>query len=97
MSPGTHPQASFGHLMGGYDAAYYGYLWSEVYSADMYARFEKEGVLNPLLGREYRRKILEPGSGRDEAEALRDFLGREPSQDAFLKSIGLMDGSVSEK
>ena len=88
MTPKTHPEASFGHLMG-YDAAYYGYLWSEVFAQDMFARFEKEGLLNPKVGREYRQVILEPGGSLDEGEQLKKFLGRDPNEDAFLKNIGL--------
>ncbi len=89
MTPGTHPEASFGHIMGGYDAGYYGYLWSEVFAQDMFSRFEKAGPLDPKTGASYRREILEPGSSREESDSLRAFLGREPSDEPFLKSIGL--------
>jgi thimet oligopeptidase len=89
MTPGTHPEAGFGHLMGGYDAGYYGYLWSKVYAQDMYSVFKAEGLLNPEIGRRYRTEILEKGSSRDEMESLKAFLGREPNEDAFLETIGL--------
>ncbi|MDE0289271.1 MAG: Zn-dependent oligopeptidase, partial [bacterium] len=86
---GTFMLASFGHLLGGYDAGYYGYLWAEVFGQDMFSRFAQEGVLSPGVGMEYRRKVLEPGGTRDAYELLRDFLGREPRNDAFLKKLGI--------
>ncbi|KAJ2708185.1 metalloendopeptidase [Coemansia sp. IMI 203386] len=82
--------ATFGHMMGGYDAGYYGYLWAKVYSSDMYAsRFLKDGVDNAKTGMDYRLEILRPGGSRDAAVSLEQFLGRSPSSDAFLESIGL--------
>lgn len=89
MIKGTHPQSGIGHFMGGYDAGYYAYLWSKVYSADMFSRFKKEGVMNGDLGRLYRRLILEPGRTFDEGGQLKKFLGREPNEDAFIESLGL--------
>jgi len=75
--------------MGGYDAGYYGYIWSKVYAEDMLTRFEKRGLLSEEVGQEYRRLILEPGSSLEEADQIRKFLGREPNEEAFLRSIGL--------
>ncbi len=83
----THFAASFGHLLGGYGAGYYSYLWSEVFADDMFSRFKKEGVLNPAVGMDYRKKILEQGSERPEMESMKDFLGREPNNEAFLNKI----------
>ncbi|MEO5970116.1 MAG: M3 family metallopeptidase [Bdellovibrionia bacterium] len=83
----SHFQASFGHLMGGYDAGYYGYLWSEVYAADMFSRFEKEGMLNSKVGLEYRKAVLEPGKMHEGFEILENFLGRKPNPQAFYKNL----------
>ncbi len=80
--------AGFGHLVG-YDAGYYGYLWSRVYTADMFTKFEKGGILNPKIGEEYKKWILEPGSGVEAMDLIKGFLGRNPSEKVFLKEIGI--------
>jgi thimet oligopeptidase len=88
---GTHFAASFGHLMGGYDAGYYGYQWAKVYGDDMFSVFSHEGVLSPEVGARYRSEVLARGYSRDAIEHLRAFLGREPSSDAYLKNLGLKE------
>lgn len=81
--------ASFGHLMGGYDSGYYGYLWSQVFAADIYYTKFKNDPMNNKNGIEYRDKVLARGGTRDEIENLRDLLGREPNNKAFLEEIGI--------
>ena len=89
-TPGTWFQGSFGHLTG-YQAGYYGYLWSLVYAQDMFQRFQELGMLNPEAGAYYREKILSKGGTKDSLDLIRDYLGREPSMDPFLESLGLSD------
>jgi thimet oligopeptidase len=81
--------ARFGHLMGGYDAGYYGYLWAEVLGDDMWSRFATEGVTSRQVGHDYRRAILEPNGSRSGDQMVRDFLGRDPSPDSFLRMRGM--------
>ena len=86
--PDTHMQAAFGHL-NGYGASYYGYLWSKVYAQDMFSEFEKNGILDKETGKRYRDIILAKGSTEKEIDLVKEFLGREPNNEAFLKSLGL--------
>ncbi|KAK6521953.1 hypothetical protein TWF281_002526 [Arthrobotrys megalospora] len=82
-------QTTFGHLMGGYDAGYYGYLWSLVFASDMYFTGFKKNPMDPEKGRRYRHEVLEKGGSRDEMESLKAFLGREPNSEAFFKELGI--------
>jgi thimet oligopeptidase len=89
LTKNTIPQASFGHIMGGYDAGYYGYLWSEVIAEDFFSEFEKNGIFNTETGLKFRREILEKGGTLEETDLVKNFLGREATNKPFLKSIGL--------
>lgn len=83
---------SFGHIFsGGYAAGYYSYKWAEVLSADAYARFEEEGVLNPATGADFRQAILAVGGSRPAAESFRLFRGRDPQLDALLRHSGMVE------
>lgn len=81
-------QANFGHLVG-YEAGYYGYLWSLVYAADMGARFRELGLLNPEAGAAYRKAVLSKGGSQEELDMVTEFLGRAPNSAAFLEQLGL--------
>ena len=85
----TFPAASFGHLIGGYDAGYYGYLWSEVIAQDLYTRFKEEGAQSTSAGLDYRRIILEPGNDIPEMELVEKYLKRKTTPEAFIKGLGL--------
>lgn len=95
QAPHLSPISSFGHMMGGYDAGYYGYMWSQVFSADMFFSCFA-GKLSPAAkkdlqntGQRYRNEILLPGGSRPGMESLKAFLGREPTSEAFARSIGI--------
>jgi thimet oligopeptidase len=83
---GTMFPSSFTHISSNYAAGYYGYMWSEVLALDMLSPFGKN-LLDPAVGARYRKAILAQGGQREESDSVRDFLGREPSSDAFFAEI----------
>eukprot|EP00767_Chilomastix_cuspidata_P001413 gnl/Chilomastix_cuspidata/1524.p1 GENE.gnl/Chilomastix_cuspidata/1524~~gnl/Chilomastix_cuspidata/1524.p1 ORF type:complete len:706 (-),score=304.83 gnl/Chilomastix_cuspidata/1524:12-1916(-) len=92
--PSTINICDFSHLFSsstGYAANYYSYLWSETLEADCFLRFKTGGVLNREIGRELHDKLLSQGSMKDHMELFKDFMGREPSPDALLQRVGLLE------
>jgi thimet oligopeptidase len=80
--PGTHFQASFGHLEG-YTSGYYTYMWSLVIAKDMFSAFDEDDLFDQAIAQRYRDKVLAPGGSRDAADLVEGFLGRPYTFDAF--------------
>ncbi|GAC1544685.1 MAG: M3 family metallopeptidase [Vulcanimicrobiaceae bacterium] len=95
LAAGIHPESSFGHLMGGYDAGYYGYLWSKVYAQDLFTAFAGGGLESAAVGERYRRDILEPAREREPDDEVRAFLGRAMDPAAFYREFDASASSAS--
>ncbi|HYD82944.1 MAG TPA: M3 family metallopeptidase, partial [Opitutus sp.] len=91
-APETAFVAYFGHLAG-YDAGYYGYLWSKVMAIDMASEFKKapDGFLDVSVGRRLREEVYAVGDTRDVAESVEKFLGRPRSMKPFLEYVGIKE------
>jgi peptidyl-dipeptidase Dcp len=86
-----HRPPHFAHIFsgGGYAAAYYSYMWSEVLDADAFAAFEETGdIFDPEMAKRLHDTIYAAGGAQDPAEAYRAFRGRLPSADALLRKRG---------
>jgi len=86
-----HRIPHFQHIMGGYAAGYYSYLWSEVMDADAFRAFEEAGdVFDPGLARRLHDHIYAAGGRRDAEAAYKAFRGRLPDTRALLEKRGLL-------
>lgn len=94
IDPSTTLVSYFGHL-NGYDAGYYGYAWADAIAADMATVFERapQGYFDKQAGMRLRDEIYAVGESRDVNESIEKFLGRKQSVQAFLKKIGIGDGT----
>jgi peptidyl-dipeptidase Dcp len=89
-----HRLPHFQHLFsgGGYAAAYYSYLWSEVLDADAFEAFTETGnAFDPATAKRLRDFIYAAGNLRDPGEAYIAFRGRLPSVEPLLKKRGIAD------
>jgi peptidyl-dipeptidase Dcp len=85
-----HRIPHFQHIMGGYAAGYYSYLWSEVMDADAFQAFEETGdIFDADLARRLHDHIYSAGGKRDAADAYKAFRGRLPATEALLEKRGL--------
>ena len=77
---------NFQHIIGGYSAGYYSYIWAVVLDADAFEAFKENGIFDKPTAAAFRAHILAKGGGViDPMESYKTFSGREPKVDALLK------------
>jgi peptidyl-dipeptidase Dcp len=85
-----HRIPHFQHIIGGYAAGYYSYLWSEVMDADAFAAFTESGnVFDRKTANKLKAHIYSAGGKQDALDAYVAFRGRPPEIDGLLKKRGL--------
>jgi len=90
--PPRYRTTYFSHIWaGGYSAAYYAYLWSEVLDDDAYYWFREHGGMTRANGQKFRDMILSRGGMEDTAEMYRAFRGRDPEVEPLLIERGLKE------
>lgn len=87
--PPRYRSTYFSHIMGGYSAGYYSYIWSEVLDADTVEWFKENDGLNRENGDHFRNTLLSRGGSVEAMELFRNFRGAEPNVEPLLKRRGL--------
>jgi peptidyl-dipeptidase Dcp len=80
----------FSHIVGGYAAGYYGYIWSGVLDNDAFEAFRETSLFDQETARRFRTTILEVNGTADYMEMYTNFRGREPEIEPLLRNRGLM-------
>ena len=87
--PPRYRSTYFNHIMGGYHAGYYSYIWSEVLDADSVDWFKENGGLTRENGDHFRQTLLSRGGADDAMTLFRKFRGRDPDITPLLERRGL--------
>ena len=87
--PPRYRSTYFSHIIGGYSAGYYSYIWSEVLDADTVEWFKENGGLKRENGDHFRRTLLSRGGSKDALKIFKDFRGAEPNIQPLLDRRGL--------
>jgi peptidyl-dipeptidase Dcp len=87
--PPRYRTTYFSHIMGGYQAGYYAYIWSEVLDANSEEWFTAHGGLTRANGDHFRKTLLSRGGSRDAMELFREFAGYDPKIGPLLDKRGL--------
>ena len=87
--PPRYRSTYFSHIIGGYSAGYYSYIWSEVLDADTVEWFKENGGLKRENGDHFRKTLLSRGGSADALTIFKEFRGAEPNIQPLLERRGL--------
>ena len=79
----------FNHIIGGYAAGYYSYLWANVLDNDAFEAFKEHGIFDKQTADLFRQNVLEKGDSEDPMTLYKNFRGAEPQLDPMLKNRGM--------
>lgn len=79
----------FNHIIGGYAAGYYSYLWANVLDNDAFEAFKEHGIFNAKTAGLFRSNVLEKGDSEDPMTLYKNFRGAEPQLEPMLKNRGM--------
>jgi peptidyl-dipeptidase Dcp len=79
----------FSHIMSGYAAGYYAYIWSEVLDANTVEWIKQHGGLTRENGDRFRETLLSRGGSKDASLLFHDFTGHDPQIEPLLERRGL--------
>ena len=80
----------FSHIIGGYAAGYYSYIWAEVLDSDAFEAFKEKGIFDQATAQSFMKNILERGGSDDPMTLFVKFRGKQPTIEPLLKKRGLM-------
>ncbi len=88
--PPRYRSPYFNHIIGGYAAGYYSYIWSAVLDSDAFQAFKEKGNLfDPATAAKFRAEVLSRGGTEDPALLYRRFRGADPKVGPLLEKRGL--------
>lgn len=79
----------FNHIVGGYAAGYYSYLWANVLDNDAFEAFKEHGIFDKNTADLFRHNVLEKGNSEDPMILYKNFRGAEPSLEPLLQNRGM--------
>lgn len=79
----------FNHIVGGYAAGYYSYLWANVLDNDAFEAFKENGLFDEKTAQLFRTNVLEQGDSQEPMTLYKNFRGQEPQLEPMLKNRGM--------